>query len=213
MNSFVKFLIFAFVFLIGVGVGISIIPIISGTDTIVQETPVPTETIPSTLVPETEQKTAAQTQTTVSETAAPSQTSSNTVTPSETPGSTTATVTSTSTPTPAKAASPNDPILGTWTGSKSVLFVYSGGGTITFKQDFTAAASGNVKGPGVNEQFSVDDLRWENLGNGNYLGTYGGKILEFALVGEKLTVTINPKSIGLTDAIDMDITVELTKVA
>lgn len=116
----------------------------------------------------------------------------------------TAVVSATPTPTP-------DPIVGTWKGSKSVLFVYSGDATVTFRSDNTGSASGSVQGPGINQPFSAS-FTWQNLGSNTYRGSYSGKSLDFSMSGNTLTMTVNPAKLGLTDKVNMDITVDLNRV-
>ncbi|MDE2523217.1 MAG: hypothetical protein O0X93_08700 [Methanocorpusculum sp.] len=148
------------------------------------------------------------------------------VSPATTPASPAATtvsspVVTTPVATPAATAAPplsapaaDDPILGTWTGTKSVsLFFVSanGQGTVTFRDDFTGELSGAVHGAGMDETFASGFV-WTNNGGGSYTGSIGTESMGFTLAGETLTMTINPKKLGLNAMLDMDIPVEMHRV-
>lgn len=114
-----------------------------------------------------------------------------------------ATVISTPTPTP-------DPIVGTWRGSKTALFVYSGEAAVTFNADHTAYVSGFARGPGLDRAISTD-FTWQNLGNSKYRGNYGSKSLDFVMSGNTLIMTINPAKLGISDQLNTDITIDLSR--
>jgi hypothetical protein len=219
MNAFGKFLIFAFVFLIGVVVGISVAtldprgsPEVPAVGTVPSQTPGTPSATAAPVPPGVPRETVSPVSGAPSAAGTPVPTADPGVTPAPADGASPGSGV-TAQDTGSSAAALDDPILGTWKGDKSVMFVISGSGTITFRPDFTASASGRVTAPGIGEKlFSADDLVWENLGNGKYRGSYGGRTLDFTLSGGKLTVTINPKKAGLHDALDMDIPVELTRV-
>lgn len=116
--------------------------------------------------------------------------------------------------TPLKAPAADDPILGTWTGTKfiSLLFISANGeGTVTFRDDYTGDLSGEFHGAGMDEVFAGGFV-WTNNGGGSYTGSVGTESMDFTLAGEKLTVTINPKQLGLNAMLDMDIPVEMYRI-
>ncbi len=140
------------------------------------------------------------------------------VSTSEVPVTATATATgsdrTTHTAQPLSAPAADDPILGTWTGTKSVsLFFVSanGQGTVTFRDDFTGDLSGAVHGAGMNETFASGFV-WMNNGGGSYTGSIGTESMDVTLAGDTLTMTINPKKLGLNAMLDMDIPVEMHRV-
>ena len=117
---------------------------------------------------------------------------------------------------PAALSAPaeDDPILGTWTGTKSVtLFFVSANGdaTATFRNDYTGDISGEFHGAGMNEVFASGFV-WQNNGGGRYTGSIGTDSVEFILQGDTLSMTINPKELGLNDLLDLDIPVEMHRV-
>ena len=117
---------------------------------------------------------------------------------------------------PAALSAPaaDDPVLGTWTGTKSVtLFFVSANGdaTATFRNDYTGDISGEFHGAGMNEVFASGFV-WQNNGGGRYTGSIGSDSVEFILQGETLSMTINPKELGLNDLLDLDIPVEMHRV-
>lgn len=115
---------------------------------------------------------------------------------------------------PTRAPAADDPVLGTWTGTKSIslLFVSANGeGTVTFRDDYTGDVSGEVRGAGMDEVFASGFV-WTNNGGGRYTGTIGTESMTFTLAGETLTMTINPKKLGLNAVLDMDIPVEMHRI-
>ena len=115
---------------------------------------------------------------------------------------------------PTRAPAADDPVLGTWTGTKSIslLFVSANGeGTVTFRDDYTGDVSGEVRGAGMDEVFASGFV-WTNNGGGRYTGTIGTESMDFTLAGETLTMTINPKKLGLNAMLDMDIPVEMHRI-
>ena len=117
---------------------------------------------------------------------------------------------------PAALSAPaaDDPVLGTWTGTKPVtLFFVSANGdaTATFRNDYTGDISGEFHGAGMNEVFASGFV-WQNNGGGRYTGSIGSDSVEFILQGETLSITINPKELGLNNQLDLDIPVEMHRV-
>jgi len=113
-----------------------------------------------------------------------------------------------------EAPAADDPVLGTWTGTKSIsmLFVSANGqGTVTFRDDYTGHLSGEFHGAGMDEVFASDFI-WTNNGGGSYTGSIGTESTGFTLAGETLMMTINPKKLGLNAMLDMDIPVEMHRV-
>ncbi|MDV0441626.1 hypothetical protein [Methanorbis furvi] len=130
--------------------------------------------------------------------------------------STSPTVSQTVAAAPAKAPATGDPILGNWAGEKTMKIVFvsaHGSATATFRDDYSGSAAGDFQGAGRDEIFDANFI-WENLGNGKYLGTYGDKTLEFSLDGEVLTMTLNPKKLGVVESeiLNMDIPFEMHRV-
>ncbi|MDR0980524.1 MAG: hypothetical protein LBL85_01860 [Methanocalculaceae archaeon] len=116
--------------------------------------------------------------------------------------------------TPPESPGSRKPVLGTWTGTKSIsmLFVSANGqGTVTFRDDYTGHLSGEFHGAGMDEVFASDFI-WTNNGGGSYTGSIGTESTGFTLAGETLTMTINPKKLGLNAMLDMDIPVEMHRV-
>ncbi len=139
--------------------------------------------------------------------------------PQETAAASPAATTFASVPVPATAAplqapAADDPVLGTWTGTKpvSMLFVSANGqGTVTFRDDYTGDLSGEFHGAGMDEVFASGFV-WTSNGGGSYTGSIGTESMGFTLAGETLTMTINPKKLGLNAMLDMDIPVEMHRV-
>ena len=107
-----------------------------------------------------------------------------------------------------------DPVIGTWTGTKTISLIlvsYNGEGTVTFNSDHSAHAEGYFRGPGLDKTFSVD-FTWENLGKNTYRGFSASKSLDFSLSGDTLTMIVNPKKFGVIDLLDMDIDIAMKKV-
>ncbi|MDV0443408.1 hypothetical protein [Methanorbis rubei] len=130
--------------------------------------------------------------------------------------STSPTVSQTTAAAPAKAPAAGDPILGNWAGEKTMTIVFvsaHGSATATFRDDYSGSAAGDFQGAGRDETFDANFI-WENLGNGKYLGAYGDKTLEFSLDGEVLTMTLNPKKLGVVESeiLNMDIPFEMHRV-
>lgn len=116
--------------------------------------------------------------------------------------------------TPFAAPAADDPVLGTWTGTKSVSMFFvsaNGQGTVTFRDDYTGDLSGEFHGAGMDEVFASGFV-WTNNGGGSYTGSIGTESMGFTLAGETLTMTINPKKLGLNALLDMDIPVEMHRV-
>lgn len=65
--------------------------------------------------------------------------------------------------------------------------------------------------PGMDEVFSNDFL-WTNNGGGRYTGSIGTESMTFSLADDTLTMTINPKKLGLNPVLNMDILVEMHRV-
>ena len=189
MTSAVKILGLLVVFLAGIGVGILI-----GS----AYPPVSSGEVTTTLTP-------AGGLTSV--TPAPTQSAA---TPAPSPAGTAFPTAAPTTVSPTPAPTP-DPIVGTWKGSKTVLFVYSGEASVTFNADHTARVSGFVRGPGLDKTISTG-FTWINLGNNRYRGTYSSKSLDFVMSGNTLVMTINPAKLEISDKLDMDITLELSKL-
>ena len=115
---------------------------------------------------------------------------------------------------PVTAPEDADPILGTWTGSKSIslLFVSANGhATATFRDDYTGEISGEVHGAGMDEVFSGGFV-WQNNGGGRYTGAVGENSVDFTLQGDTLSMVVNPKKLGVNDLLDLDIPVEMHRV-
>lgn len=139
--------------------------------------------------------------------------------PQPTPGVTTAPNTTTAVPAiptaaPLQAPATDDPVLGTWTGTKSVSMLFgsaNGQGTVTFRDDYTGDLSGEFHGAGMDEVFASGFV-WTSNGGGSYTGSIGTGSMGFTLAGETLRMTINPKKLGLNAMLDKDIPVEMHRV-
>lgn len=143
---------------------------------------------------------------TTSPTIIPSATPTPTTQPARTPTPTEIPATAAST----KARAADDSVLGTWTGTKTLnlLFITADGeGTVTFRDDLTSHVSGGFRGAGMDKTFS-SGFTWTNNGGGSYTGNIGSESLIFSPAGETLTMTINPKQLGVA-SLDMNIPVEM----
>ncbi|HJK68940.1 MAG TPA: hypothetical protein O0X34_04645 [Methanocorpusculum sp.] len=112
------------------------------------------------------------------------------------------------------APAAGDPILGTWSGTKSIslLFVSANGyATATFRDDYSGEISGEVHGAGMDEVFSGGFV-WQNNGGGRYTGVVGENSVDFTLQGDTLSMVVNPKKLGVNDLLDLDIPVEMHRV-
>ncbi len=205
MTSVVKILIFLGVFLAGIGTGMLIgsayPPAATGE---VTTTLTPTEATASSVPPTATHAVATPTPSSTA-TVVPT---AGTATASSSSGGVSPSVVTTVSPTPAPTP---DPIVGTWKGSKTVLFVYSGEATVTFNADHTASVSGFVQGPGLDKTIATG-FTWENLGSSKYRGTYSSKSLDFVMSGNTLIMTINPAKLEISDKLNMDITLELSRL-
>ncbi|HJK60132.1 MAG TPA: hypothetical protein O0X90_00105 [Methanocorpusculum sp.] len=117
---------------------------------------------------------------------------------------------------PAAPSAPaaGDPILGTWSGTKSVtlFFVSANGNAVaTFRDDYSGEISGEVHGAGMDEVFSGGFV-WQNNGGGRYTGVVGENSVDFTLQGDTLSMVVNPKKLGVNDLLDLDIPVEMHRV-
>ena len=94
-----------------------------------------------------------------------------------------------------------------------VIVSVQGSGTATFRDDFSGSTSGEFHGAGRDGTFGADFV-WVNLGSGKYRGNYGDKSLEFTLSGDVLTMTVNPKKLGVMDSeiMNMDIPFEMYRI-
>ena len=112
------------------------------------------------------------------------------------------------------APAEDDPILGTWTGTKSVtLFFVSANGdaTATFRNDYTGDISGEFHGAGMNEVFASGFV-WQNNGDGRYSGSSGTDSAEFTIQADTLPLTIHPNAPRSHPLPDLDIPVEMHRV-
>lgn len=115
---------------------------------------------------------------------------------------------------PVTAPAAGDPILGTWSGTKSVtlFFVSANGNAVaTFRDDYSGEISGEVHGAGMDEVFSGGFV-WQNNGGGRYTGVVGENSVDFTLQGDTLSMVVNPKKLGVNDLLDLDIPVEMHRV-
>ena len=99
---------------------------------------------------------------------------------------------------PVTAPAAGDPILGTWSGTKSVtlFFVSANGNAVaTFRDDYSGEISGEVHGAGMDEVFSGGFV-WQNNGGGRYTGVVGENSVDFTLQGDTLSMVVNPKKLG-----------------
>ena len=130
------------------------------------------------------------------------------------PSSPSADAPSSSGPAAPSAPAAGDPILGTWSGTKSIslLFVSANGyATATFRDDYSGEISGEVHGAGMDEVFSGGFV-WQNNGGGRYTGVVGENSVDFTLQGDTLSMVVNPKKLGVNDLLDLDIPVEMHRV-
>ena len=130
------------------------------------------------------------------------------------PSSPSADAPSSSGPAALSAPAAGDPILGTWSGTKSVtlFFVSANGNAVaTFRDDYSGEISGEVHGAGMDEVFSGGFV-WQNNGGGRYTGVVGENSVDFTLQGDTLSMVVNPKKLGVNDLLDLDIPVEMHRV-
>ena len=130
------------------------------------------------------------------------------------PSSPSADAPSSSGPAALSAPAAGDPILGTWSGTKSVILFFvsaNGNAVATFRDDYSGEISGEVHGAGMDEVFSGGFV-WQNNGGGRYTGVVGENSVDFTLQGDTLSMVVNPKKLGVNDLLDLDIPVEMHRV-
>lgn len=115
----------------------------------------------------------------------------------------------------------SDPIAGTWWGTKTtslVILTWQVEGNVICYPNNTGVFSGLIRGPFVeNGEFSQEFI-WESIGNGEYRavtenGIFEMKIIEDQYAGRLLQLTMNPKELGISDILSMDIVIDMMPLA
>ncbi|HJJ48200.1 MAG TPA: hypothetical protein O0X39_04295 [Methanocorpusculum sp.] len=106
-----------------------------------------------------------------------------------------------------------DKILGTWHGSKNIPFLASGKIQVTFLDDYSGTAVGQVHALGNDYNFD-ERFTWKDSGGGNYIGCYEKYQMGFMLnsAGTQVQAVVNAYRLGLMpSAFNQDITITLYK--
>jgi len=97
-----------------------------------------------------------------------------------------------------------DALVGTWVGVENGLLV-SYDLTMVCNEDGTAKLSGSFSGGGMSKNLNAN-LNWEYVSGNQYVGKSGDSSLAIYLTGDTLTITVNPKKMGIADFdIDYDV--------
>jgi len=97
-----------------------------------------------------------------------------------------------------------DALVGTWVGVENGLLV-SYDMTLVCNSDGTAKLTGSFSGGGMSKNLNAN-LQWEYVSGNQYVGKSGDNSLAIYLTGDTLTITVNPKKMGIADFdIDYDI--------
>ena len=101
-----------------------------------------------------------------------------------------------------------DALVGTWVGVESGLLV-SYDLTMVCNEDGTAKLTGSFSGGGMSKNLNAN-LNWEYVSGNQYIGKSGDSSLAIYLVGDALTITVNPKKMGIAD-FDIDFDVKMKR--
>ena len=101
-----------------------------------------------------------------------------------------------------------DALVGTWVGVESGLLV-SYDLTLVCNEDGTAKLTGSFSGGGLSKTLNAN-LKWEYVSGNKYVGKSVDNSLAIYLTGDTLTITVNPKKMGIAD-FDIDYDVHMTR--
>jgi len=101
-----------------------------------------------------------------------------------------------------------DALVGTWVGVENGLLV-SYDLTLVCNEDGTAKLTGSFSGGGMSKNLNAN-LKWEYVSGNQYIGKSGDNSLAIYLVGDALTITVNPKKMGIAD-FDIDFDVKMKR--
>ena len=97
-----------------------------------------------------------------------------------------------------------DALVGTWVGVENGLLV-SYDLKMVCNEDGSAKLTGSFSGGGMSKNMNAN-LKWEYVSGNQYVGKSGDNSLAIYLTGDKLTITVNPKKMGIADFdIDYDV--------
>lgn len=91
---------------------------------------------------------------------------------------------------------PNDPLIGTWVGTGTVLFVGNYNVTLVCDSTGTAQLTGSINVPGATYPVDFMNLTWAQVSGTHYVGQSGARSLDFYLEDDTLTTTVNPTTFG-----------------
>ena len=81
--------------------------------------------------------------------------------------------------------------------------------TLVYNEDGTAKLTGSFSGGGQSKTLNAN-LKWEYVSGNQYVGKSGDNSLAIYLTGDTLTITVNPKKMGIAD-FDIDYDVHMTR--
>ncbi len=81
--------------------------------------------------------------------------------------------------------------------------------TLECNEDGTAKLTGSISGGGMSKNLNAN-LKWEYVSGNQYIGKSGDNSLTIYLVGNALTITVNPKKMGIAD-FDIDVNVNMKR--
>ncbi|HJJ30530.1 MAG TPA: hypothetical protein VJ857_05515 [Methanocorpusculum sp.] len=97
-----------------------------------------------------------------------------------------------------------DALVGTWVGVENGLLV-SYNMNLVCNEDGSAKLTGSFSGGGMSKNLNAN-LNWDYVSGNQYVGKSGDNSLAIYLTGNTLTITVNPKKMGIADFdIDYDI--------
>jgi len=83
--------------------------------------------------------------------------------------------------------------------------------TLACNEDGTAKLTGSISGGGMSKNLNAN-LNWEYVSGNQYVGKSGDSSLAIYLTGDTLTITMNPKKMGIAD-FDIDFEITMNRLA